>query len=245
VQVNVKLVVVVSGTVARVPLMGCVPLQPPEAVQDWALLAFHVKVTEWPDSTDPALDCRAMTGLKALEEVPVAEPSPPCSIESPPHAATVAAMVPSKAQRANAPVLRRATETINFSPCSAGARWLGPRTVLCRDEIVNASAEFANVSPNAYASVWRHWTAAVRMSRFFRGRLSKRMNGRSVNTEFANCDARLPKTRCPNQQRRLPNVRGDLLDMRIVRVLRREHPEFPFDESERRGSCTRTDSASC
>lgn len=46
VQVSVKLIVVVRGDVVLDPLMGCVPLQPPEAVQDCAFVALHVKVTD-------------------------------------------------------------------------------------------------------------------------------------------------------------------------------------------------------
>jgi hypothetical protein len=44
VQVSVKLVVDVRGSVDTVPLVGCVPLQPPDAVQLCAEVAFHFKV---------------------------------------------------------------------------------------------------------------------------------------------------------------------------------------------------------
>jgi hypothetical protein len=43
VQVSVKLVFEV-GVVANAPEVGWVPVQPPEAVQLWALLALQVKV---------------------------------------------------------------------------------------------------------------------------------------------------------------------------------------------------------
>lgn len=45
-HVSVKLVVDVRGLVDRVPLVGWPPLQPPDAVQLWAEVAFHFKVVE-------------------------------------------------------------------------------------------------------------------------------------------------------------------------------------------------------
>jgi hypothetical protein len=44
VQVNAKLVVELSGGVARVPLVGWVPLQPPDAEQSSALFAVQTNV---------------------------------------------------------------------------------------------------------------------------------------------------------------------------------------------------------
>ena len=44
VQVSAKLVVEVSGGVENEPLVGCVPLQPPEAEQPCALFAVQTKV---------------------------------------------------------------------------------------------------------------------------------------------------------------------------------------------------------
>ncbi len=53
----------VSGSVARVPLVGWVPLQPPEAVQLSAPLALHFKVTEWPAVTVFELGVKFTAGL--------------------------------------------------------------------------------------------------------------------------------------------------------------------------------------
>jgi hypothetical protein len=46
VQPRTKVVVAASGPTWAVPLVACVPLQPPEAVQESALLADHVSVEE-------------------------------------------------------------------------------------------------------------------------------------------------------------------------------------------------------
>jgi hypothetical protein len=50
-QVKMYLVSVVSGSVVLVPLIGCVPLQPPEAEQVCAFVASHFKVAGVPGST--------------------------------------------------------------------------------------------------------------------------------------------------------------------------------------------------
>jgi hypothetical protein len=46
VQVSVNWVLAVSGSVESVPLKGCVPLHPPDAMQLFASLAFQLKVAE-------------------------------------------------------------------------------------------------------------------------------------------------------------------------------------------------------
>jgi hypothetical protein len=51
VQVNVKLVVAVSGLVDNMPLNACEPLQPPDAVQVCALEEFQSKTVDWPRAT--------------------------------------------------------------------------------------------------------------------------------------------------------------------------------------------------
>jgi hypothetical protein len=43
-QVSVKFVVALRGSVVTVPLVGCGPVQPPEAMQVCASWAFHCKV---------------------------------------------------------------------------------------------------------------------------------------------------------------------------------------------------------
>lgn len=68
------------GLVVALPLTGWVPLQPPEAVQDSAPVAFHSKVVEVPLVTLLFWAARVIAGLAtwlavAFEEVllPVAE----------------------------------------------------------------------------------------------------------------------------------------------------------------------------
>lgn len=68
------------GFVVAVPLIGWLPLQPPEAMQDWAPVALHSKVVEVPWATLLFLATRVIAGLAAsltvgLEDVllPVAE----------------------------------------------------------------------------------------------------------------------------------------------------------------------------
>ena len=66
VHVSVKLIVVVRGDVVLDPLMACVPLQPPEAVQDCAFVALHVKVTVLPAVTLLELDDSFTTGAELV-----------------------------------------------------------------------------------------------------------------------------------------------------------------------------------
>jgi hypothetical protein len=67
-------VVEVSGVVDRVPEVGWLPLHPPDALQDCALLAFHFNVTDCPASMVAALNCRLMMGRCADGEEEVFEP---------------------------------------------------------------------------------------------------------------------------------------------------------------------------
>ncbi len=80
--------VAASGVVDRVPEVGWLPLHPPDALQDWALLAFHVNVTDSPASMVAALSCKLMVGGRAEE---VLEPPLPDVRTSPPQAASNAA----------------------------------------------------------------------------------------------------------------------------------------------------------
>lgn len=48
------------------PLTGCEPLQPPEAVQNCASLAFHCRVTFCPASTEVGVSCRLTEGLATV-----------------------------------------------------------------------------------------------------------------------------------------------------------------------------------
>jgi hypothetical protein len=56
-------VVAVRGLVVIVPLVGWAPLQPPEAVQDFAPVALHCKVVEVPLATLLFLATRVTAGL--------------------------------------------------------------------------------------------------------------------------------------------------------------------------------------
>lgn len=51
------------GLVVAVPLVGSVPLQPPEALQDSASVALHCKVVEVPLVTLVFLATRVIAGL--------------------------------------------------------------------------------------------------------------------------------------------------------------------------------------
>jgi len=60
------------GVRDSVPLVDCVPLHPPEAVQLAALLAFHFKVTGSPCVTVLGVNCRVTMGFAAAEPVAAA-----------------------------------------------------------------------------------------------------------------------------------------------------------------------------
>jgi hypothetical protein len=57
-QVRVNVVVALSGPVLAVPLVGSLPLHPPEAVQLVALVEDHVSTAEEPLLTVPGLALR-------------------------------------------------------------------------------------------------------------------------------------------------------------------------------------------
>jgi hypothetical protein len=77
VQVSENVALWASAPVLRLPLVASVPLQPPEAVQDVALVEDHVSVAEPPAATVVADAMRLAVG----NGVPAAELPPP-----PPHA---------------------------------------------------------------------------------------------------------------------------------------------------------------
>ena len=58
--------VAVRGLVVIVPLVGCAPLQPPEAVQDCASVALHCKVVEVPLMTLLFLAARVIAGFATV-----------------------------------------------------------------------------------------------------------------------------------------------------------------------------------
>lgn len=66
-----------SGSVVAVPLVGCEPLQPPEATQVCASLAVHCKVARLPAGTLLWTACRVTAGAAAppvLEVLPTSWP---------------------------------------------------------------------------------------------------------------------------------------------------------------------------
>jgi hypothetical protein len=69
------------------PLGGRVPLQPPEALQFCAPLAFQLKVTGSPEFTVLGLNCKEIDGLASVRVAALASPLPPCVRESPSQAA--------------------------------------------------------------------------------------------------------------------------------------------------------------
>jgi hypothetical protein len=69
------------------PLVGCVPLQPPEAVHVCAPLAFQLNVIVWPELTVVELGSNEIDGLMPLAAEVVDEPPPPGVTASPSQAA--------------------------------------------------------------------------------------------------------------------------------------------------------------
>jgi hypothetical protein len=86
------LVVVLTGSVVTVPLVGCLPLQPPVAVQLCALLTFHVSVATLPGSTVDLATANVIEGVAEAVELALLALVPTEAMElSPPHAARAAA----------------------------------------------------------------------------------------------------------------------------------------------------------
>jgi hypothetical protein len=57
---------VINGSVVTVPLVGWLPLQPPDAVQVSAYLALHCKVVDVPAGTDVFMAVSVTTGFETL-----------------------------------------------------------------------------------------------------------------------------------------------------------------------------------
>jgi hypothetical protein len=96
--------------VVIVPVVGTVPLQPPEALQDWALEAFHCSVTDAPMVTLLSFACRltvgavaAATGLAAAA-VPVKASDDDCPLQA---ASALRAVIPRIVLMSNAAQTRR------------------------------------------------------------------------------------------------------------------------------------------
>ncbi len=84
------------------PLVGRVPLQPPEAVQVCAPLAFQLKVTGSPEFTLLALTCKEIDGLATAVVAAAASPLPADVRESPSQAAKDEITAHAKSQRERA-----------------------------------------------------------------------------------------------------------------------------------------------
>jgi hypothetical protein len=63
-------VVVVNGAVVKEPVTGCVPVQPPEAVQVSALAEVHCSVVVLPTSTEVLAAVKVNVGTAVLEVLP-------------------------------------------------------------------------------------------------------------------------------------------------------------------------------
>jgi hypothetical protein len=78
-------VAAVKGAVVIVPVVGTGPLQPPEAVQDSALEAFHCSVTDAPIATLFSFACRLTVGAAAevtAAVVPVKASDDDCPLQA-------------------------------------------------------------------------------------------------------------------------------------------------------------------
>jgi hypothetical protein len=82
--------------VVAVPLVGCVPLQPPEAAQDCALVVVHFSVVEEPGATLGFIATSEMAGIAALAAALRSTVSPVAEL---PHAAKVENTAPAIAKR--------------------------------------------------------------------------------------------------------------------------------------------------
>jgi hypothetical protein len=85
VAIKVNEVVAVNGPTVWLPLVGSTPLQPPDAVQELALVVVQVRVTEPPLETTGWLDVRFTVGactdpVTATEAVAAAVPPGPVAV---------------------------------------------------------------------------------------------------------------------------------------------------------------------
>jgi hypothetical protein len=78
-QLNVKVVVALSAALVSLPEVALVPVQPPEAVQDVALVLLHVNVTVWPAVIAVGLRFNVTVGdgLLGVDGLPPFPPPPP------------------------------------------------------------------------------------------------------------------------------------------------------------------------
>jgi len=95
--------------VVIVPVVGTVPLQPPDAVQVSALEAFHCSVTDAPMATLLSFDCRLIVGtatgvLAVAAVVPVKASDDDCPLQA---ASALTAVIPRIDLMMNAAQTRR------------------------------------------------------------------------------------------------------------------------------------------
>jgi hypothetical protein len=102
------------------PLTGRVPLQPPEAAQFCAPLAFQVNVTGSPELTLLGLNCKEIDGLAAeVVAAPDESPLPPGVKESPSQAANADTNAKANTQR-EAPATIRRVDVVHSAREAAG-----------------------------------------------------------------------------------------------------------------------------
>lgn len=118
-----------SGAVDSEPLVGCVPLHPPEAVQVSALLALQVSVIAWPDLMLAALGCSETDGLTFVVPADVGVPLPSGVRLSPSQAANVAQTAPTRSHAGARRAMRRAAEPVQ--PACARTRQAVMRANRC------------------------------------------------------------------------------------------------------------------
>lgn len=132
------------------PLVGCVPLQPPEAVHVCAPLAFQVKVIVWPELTLVELDSNEIDGFTSVVAAVAAVPPPSgAAMLSPSQAANAEKIAQAKTQ-AKARMTRAGV--VRAQPVLARVRKAALRTNRWRpSDVIRVS--LAEISPTAATSL--------------------------------------------------------------------------------------------
>ena len=112
------------------PLVGRVPLQPPEAVQVCAPLAFQLKVTGSPEFTLLALTCKEIDGLATAVVAAAASPLPADVRESPSQAAKDEITAHAKSHREALATIRRQLQRRVCTLEARTNRWLRPAELI-------------------------------------------------------------------------------------------------------------------
>jgi hypothetical protein len=66
-QLSENVVVVVNASVVNPPEVGCVPLHPPDAIHDCALVDCHCRITVSPDSTEASAADNVTVGAPVVD----------------------------------------------------------------------------------------------------------------------------------------------------------------------------------